>query len=177
MVQVEHRKRFAGEDHLVVVQPDGTLALIPAWMSEETARSTAITSSPCLSIDRLVELRVRLDALLASSDGESAPHEGGDHATTTESAARPVRSRSKDVGHSELAEDPACQPGCAPFVPTPRHRSLSWQKRCARHFPNLSWVLQKAIPSRNSSPSGRTCKTCQFSAWPRKQKQGLLSVD
>src|ERR1700675_513695 len=64
--------------------------------------------------------------------------------------------------------------GCAPFVPTSRHRSLSWQKRCARHFPNFSWVLQKAIPSRNSSPSGRTCKTCQFSAWLRKQKQGLL---
>ena len=78
MVQVEHRKRFAGEDHLVVVQPDDTLALIPAWMSEETVRSTAITGSPCLSVDRLVELRVRLDALLASSDGESAPHEGGD---------------------------------------------------------------------------------------------------
>jgi hypothetical protein len=82
MVQVEHRKRFAGEDHLVVVQPDGTLALIPAWMSEETARSTAMTSSSCLSVDRLVELRVRLDALLTSSDGESAPHEGGDHAIT-----------------------------------------------------------------------------------------------
>src|SRR6202050_1395116 len=64
--------------------------------------------------------------------------------------------------------------GCAPFVPASRHRSLSWQKRCARHFPNFSWVPQKAIPSRNSSPSGRTCKTCQFSAWLRKQKQGLL---
>jgi hypothetical protein len=74
IVQVEHRKRFAGEDHLVIVQPDGTLALIPSWMSEETARSTAITGSPCLSVclsvDRLVELRVGLDALLASSDGE-----------------------------------------------------------------------------------------------------------
>jgi hypothetical protein len=104
MVQVEHRKRFAGEEHLVVVQPDGTLALIPAWMSEETARSTAITGSPCLSVDRLVELRVRQDALLASSDGESTPHEGGDHAITTELAARPVRSRSKDVGHSGHAE-------------------------------------------------------------------------
>jgi len=46
MVQVEHRKRFAGEDHLVVVQPDGTLALIPAWMSEETVRSTAIRAGP-----------------------------------------------------------------------------------------------------------------------------------
>src|SRR5271169_4263600 len=66
--------------------------------------------------------------------------------------------------------------GCAPFVPASRHRSLSWQKRYARHFPNFSWVLQKAIPSRNSSPSGRTCKTCQFSAWLRKQKQGLLST-
>ena len=29
MVQVQHSKRFAGEDHLVVVQPDGTLA--PGW--------------------------------------------------------------------------------------------------------------------------------------------------
>ena len=38
MVQVEHRKRLAGEDHLLVVQPDDTLALIPAWMSEETVR-------------------------------------------------------------------------------------------------------------------------------------------
>src|SRR5271169_5861141 len=67
--------------------------------------------------------------------------------------------------------------GCAPFVPAFRHRSLSWQKRCARRFPNFSWVPQKAIPSRNSSPSGRTCKTCQFSAWLRKQKQGLLRKD
>ena len=44
MVQVEHRKRFAGEDHLVVVQPDGTLALIPAWMSEDIARSATLTA-------------------------------------------------------------------------------------------------------------------------------------
>src|SRR5215471_168155 len=65
--------------------------------------------------------------------------------------------------------------GCAPFAPTTRHRSLSWQKRWARHFPNFSWGLQKAIPSRNSWSSGRTCKTYQFSAWLRKQKQGLLS--
>src|SRR5215471_8107922 len=65
--------------------------------------------------------------------------------------------------------------GCAPFVPTSRHRSLSSPKRCARHFPNFSWVLQKTTPSRNSSPSVRTCKTCQVSAWLRKPKQGLLS--
>jgi hypothetical protein len=73
MVQVEHRKRFAGEDHLVVVQPDGTLALIPAWMSEDVARSATITASPRLAVGRLVELRARIDALLASQGGGMAP--------------------------------------------------------------------------------------------------------
>ena len=104
MVQVEHRQRFAGEDHLAVVQPDGTLALIPAWMGEERVRNTAITSLPCLSVDRLVELRIRLDTILASPGGESAPREGGDHATTTKPAGRLVQSRSKDVGDHNRAE-------------------------------------------------------------------------
>jgi hypothetical protein len=63
MVRVEHRKRFAGEDHLVVVQPDGTLALIPAWMSEDIASAATLTASPCLVFGRLVELRARIDAL------------------------------------------------------------------------------------------------------------------
>jgi Family of unknown function (DUF5372) len=65
MVQVEHRKRFAGEDHLVVVQPDGTLALIPAWMSEDSARSATLTASPRLAVGRLFELRARIDVLIA----------------------------------------------------------------------------------------------------------------
>src|SRR6202162_2616219 len=66
-------------------------------------------------------------------------------------------------------------PGCEPFVPVSRHRSLSWQTRCARHFPIFSWVPQKAILSRNSSPSAKTPKICGFSAWPREQKEVLLS--
>src|SRR5690242_19262418 len=69
MVQVEHRKRFAGEDHLVVVQPDGTLALIPAWMSEDSARSATLSASPRLAVERLVELRARIDVLIASLGG------------------------------------------------------------------------------------------------------------
>ncbi len=89
VVQVKCRRRFAGEDYLAVVQADGTLALIPAWMIEEAARSTAITSSPCLSVGRLVELRVRLDTILASLGGESAPHK--------EAIMRPRPSRQGDL--------------------------------------------------------------------------------
>ena len=104
MVQVEHRKRFAGEDHLVVVQPDGTLALIPAWMSEAKARSATLTASPRLAVGRLVELRARIDALIASQGGAWPPHEGGDHATKTPLAAEPVRGGSQDAGYSGVAE-------------------------------------------------------------------------
>jgi hypothetical protein len=58
------RRRFAGVDHLVVVQPDGTLALIPAWMADEAAGSAILTLSPRLSVGRLLELHKRIDALL-----------------------------------------------------------------------------------------------------------------
>ena len=103
-MQVEHRKRFAGEDHLVVVQPDGTLALIPSWMSEETARSATLSVRPRLPVERLVELRVRIDALLASRSGVWPPREGGDHATKTPPATGPVREGSQDAGYSDVAE-------------------------------------------------------------------------
>src|SRR5262245_27529671 len=65
-------------------------------------------------------------------------------------------------------------PGCEPFVPVSRHRSWSSQTPCARHFPIFSWLPQKPILSRNSSPIGRTRKICGFSAWLRDQKNGLL---
>src|SRR5439155_22079810 len=68
-------------------------------------------------------------------------------------------------------------PGCEPFALASRHRNLSSQTPCARHFPIFSWLPQKPILSRNSSPIGRTRKICGFSAWLRDQKDGLLSAD
>jgi hypothetical protein len=60
MVLVTFRRRFAGEDHLVVVQPDGTLALVPSWMADAVAGSAPLTTRPRLAVDRLVELRAPL---------------------------------------------------------------------------------------------------------------------
>jgi hypothetical protein len=65
-VTVVHRRQFAGAEHMVVVQRDGTLALMPAWMSEEAARSITLTTCPRLSVERLMELRRQLDSLQAS---------------------------------------------------------------------------------------------------------------
>lgn len=115
MVPVTFRRRFAGEDHLVVVQPDGTLALVPSWMAEAVAGSATLTTCPRLSVGRLIELRARLDTLLASSDGESAPRGGGDYAPTIQPAERLVRGGSNDDGVSSCAEVRACPPDRVPF--------------------------------------------------------------
>jgi len=114
MVQVTLRRRFAGEEHLVVVQPDGTLALLPSWMAEAVSGSATLTACPRLSIGRLVELRVRLDALLASCDGESSPRGGCDHAPTTEPAERLVRGGSNADAISRCVETRACPPDRVP---------------------------------------------------------------
>jgi hypothetical protein len=87
MVTVMYRRRFGGEDHLVVEQPDRTLALIPSWMADESAATAVVTVSPRLSVCRLLELRRRLDALLACPGGESASlGERGENAAGAEQA-------------------------------------------------------------------------------------------
>jgi hypothetical protein len=97
MVQVVHRKRFAGEAHLVVVQPDGTLALIPAWMAEETAGAATLTKIPRLSVGRLIELRGRIDALLASASGALPQSGGAEHASTTATTTRSEERKTPEV--------------------------------------------------------------------------------
>jgi len=110
IVPVTFRRRFAGEDHLVVIQPDGTLALVPSWMAEPMAGSATLTTCPRLLVDRLVESRARLDTLLACSDGESAPRGGGDHASTMQPTERLVRGGSNADGVSSCAAMRACPP-------------------------------------------------------------------
>src|SRR5271157_2945965 len=76
---------------VVIPQPDGSVACIPAWMTQESAARHEVCVEPCLSLDVLRALRAEVDALLgflASDSGmEGAKHEEEDR----ESTARPVR--------------------------------------------------------------------------------------
>src|SRR6266436_5232404 len=101
---------------------DGTLALIPAWMSEDIARSATLTASPRLAVGRLVELRARIDALIASQGGAWPPREGGDRATKTPLATEPVRGGSQDAGYSDVAEKHSRPPDRGPAGRGPRRR-------------------------------------------------------
>ena len=55
----------------VILQPDGSLAYLPAWMLAESAAQHRICRSPTISIAFLRSLRVEVDALLASLPSDS----------------------------------------------------------------------------------------------------------
>ncbi|MGL4963531.1 MAG: DUF5372 family protein, partial [Inquilinus sp.] len=57
-------KRHAGAEHLIVRQPDHTLALLPRWMTEPEAALHRLIPSPRLPIARLADLRALVDTLL-----------------------------------------------------------------------------------------------------------------
>jgi hypothetical protein len=49
----------------VILQPDGSLAFLPAWMLDESAARYSIRESPTFSLALLQSLRAEIDALLA----------------------------------------------------------------------------------------------------------------
>ena len=60
-VIVRGRNRHGGEVALTVRQPDGTLAQLPIWMTEDQAAAMMVTQIPRLSLACLRELRLELD--------------------------------------------------------------------------------------------------------------------
>src|SRR6201984_3552780 len=75
----------------VILQPDGSLACLPAWMLAESAAQHRICGSPTISLAFLQSLRVEIDALLASLPSDS---EMGDE----RHAAKFQNTRSKQLG-------------------------------------------------------------------------------
>jgi hypothetical protein len=72
--------------------PDGRLALVPIWMTEERAAAMAVTDAPRFPVSCLRDLRLESTAALSSLD-DSSCREGDDHGAKTASergAGRPV---------------------------------------------------------------------------------------
>jgi len=86
-----------GNDVAVTIrQPDGTLAQLPIWMTEDSAEAMVVTEIPRPPLAHLRELRLELDTCLSSLHDDSR-REGDKHdASATISA--PIRSlRAQDA--------------------------------------------------------------------------------
>ena len=80
-VEVRGRRRQGDEVVLIIRQPDGTLAQLPVWMTEDRAAAMAVTGSPRLPLACLRELRLELDACHNSlGGGQRRPGAGDEHA-------------------------------------------------------------------------------------------------
>jgi hypothetical protein len=100
-------KQHGGEEHFIVRQPDGTLMLLPAWMTNPDAGAFRIISDPRLPVNRLSHLRILIDLLLASPKRESARARGSEgsvrDANSTEEYSE--QQRSTDVGVAQGSAD------------------------------------------------------------------------
>ena len=108
-------KRHAGSSHFVVRQPDGTLSLLPSWMTESAASANRMHLPPRLPIERLVDLRCLVDVLLASLQGESVPGERVHDACSEAKSARSVQATGFQ---SATAPDGAGKTGTSAEIPS-----------------------------------------------------------
>jgi hypothetical protein len=67
-------------DLVVIEQPDGSLAQLPAWMLHEAAAHLGVHADPCFPLEVLRSLRFEVDALLGFLPSESDLEKDGDDA-------------------------------------------------------------------------------------------------
>jgi hypothetical protein len=89
-VQIRRRLERGGVEFVVVHQPDGSFACLPAWMMQPAASRFEIGTEPHFSVDILRALRREIDALLGFLSAESKPGEA-DHDASTRGSTKPVR--------------------------------------------------------------------------------------
>src|SRR5438128_10371025 len=63
-VLIVRQYAYRGSELVVIPQPDGSVACIPAWMTHESAARHQLRAEPQLSLDVLRSLRSEVDALL-----------------------------------------------------------------------------------------------------------------
>ena len=94
-VIVAGRNRHRDDVALTIRQPDGTLAQLPIWMTEDWAEVMMVAEIPRLPLAYLRELRLELDACLSLLRDDSCREEGDTHEgpPTMSPPIRPIRAQ------------------------------------------------------------------------------------
>jgi hypothetical protein len=111
-------QRYCGEPAYVGRQLDGSLALVPIWMTEEPAAVMAVIDMPRFALTCLRDLRQEIDVCLKSlrDDSRRGEDSHGAKATTQAATTRPVLSgdAGKDGFHRCAGASPSADLGPAP---------------------------------------------------------------
>src|SRR5438477_9996003 len=90
-VLIARQYAYRGAELVVIPQPDGSVACIPAWMTHESAAQHQLRAEPRLSLDILRSLRTEIDALLGFLQSDSGMENANNEAQERTHSAGPVR--------------------------------------------------------------------------------------
>src|SRR5437763_155666 len=113
-VLIARQYAYRGAELVVVPQPDGSVACIPAWMTHESAAQHQLRAEPRLSPDILRSLRTEIDALLGFLQSDSGMENANNEAQERTHSARPVRAGRASRVASPLTEGTAGNAGRSP---------------------------------------------------------------
>src|SRR5215470_17092202 len=99
---------------VVIPQPDGSVACIPAWMTHESAARHQLGAEPRLSLDILRSLRVQIDALLSFLQSDSGMENANNEAQERKNSAGPVRAEQAARFAGPLTQGAAGSAGQSP---------------------------------------------------------------
>src|SRR4029453_16752105 len=90
-VLIRRQLEYRGVELVVVLQPDSSLACIPAWITHEAAARYALSEKPRFSVDILRSLRAEIDVLLGFLQSESKTEKPDNDAPIQKPPTKPVR--------------------------------------------------------------------------------------
>ncbi len=99
-VLIQRRYTYRGIDLVVIPQPDGSVACMPEWMTNESSARFTICAEPNFSLEILRSLRAEIDALLAFLPSDSNTEKDGHDAQHRQSR---IRSRGYSTARSRAS--------------------------------------------------------------------------
>jgi hypothetical protein len=113
-VLIARQYAYRGAELVVIPQPDGSVACIPAWMTHESAAHHQVRAEPRLSLDILRSLRAEIDALLGFFHSDSGMENATNEAQERKHSAGPVRAGRASRLAGPLTEGTAGNAGRSP---------------------------------------------------------------
>src|SRR6266849_3421028 len=113
-VLIAKQYAYRGAELVVIPQPDGSVACIPAWMTRESAAHYQVRAEPRLSLDVLRSLRAEIDALLGCLQSDSGMEDANNEVQERTHSARPVRAGRAARLAGPLADGAAGNAGRSP---------------------------------------------------------------
>src|ERR1700736_284671 len=113
-VLIAKQYAYRGAELVVIPQPDGSVACIPAWMTHESAAHHQLRAEPRLSLDILRSLCAEIDALLGFLHSDSGLENANNEAQEHKHSAGPVRAGQASRLAGPLTEGTAGNAGRSP---------------------------------------------------------------